>query len=326
LQDKIILLSNNYSQEPLKVVLEEVPDGFRLESLEQLSKAELLSKIPHADYLLVSGRLAIDRDVVSAANKLKMIQRTGVGVDTMDIATISERGIPVYVNFGVNADSVAEHTVLFIMAAARNLITVDKGMRTGVWQKNETGLKNRELSELCVGLVGLGRIGQKVCRILKSFGAKVLYYDSSRRDNSLERDLGTSYCDMLSLLAQSDVLSLHCPLNEDTKWLIGEHEISIMKPGSIIVNTARGSLIKEEALIDNLNSGHLSYACLDVFEQEPLRADSELLKMQNVILTPHIGGLTISSFRKMIRSAVTNIYHYDRGNHELISSQLFGAS
>ncbi len=320
--EKKILLSNNYSQGPLSVVQQELPEGFRLESLVQSSKEELLTKISNADYLLVSGRLAIDRDVIAAAKKLKMIQRTGVGMDNMDVAPIRERGIPIYVNFGVNADSVAEHTILLMLAATRNLANVDRMVKSGIWKKNEIGLQNRDLSDLRIGLIGLGNIGQKVCRILQSFGSRVYYYDTFRQDASVESDLNVSYSDLQSIVSKSDILSLHCSLNENTRWMLAEQELSSMKPGSIIINTARGPLINEEALINCLQKGPVSFACLDVFEREPPSRDNVLLNMPNVILTPHIGGLTSTSFKRMIANAMKNIKEFERGNYDAISNSL----
>jgi len=319
---KTILLSNHYSDSPLRIVHEELPDGFDVVSLINLSKDELVQKAQYADYILASGRLHIDGEVISAANRLKMVQRTGVGTDTLDFDTLAERRIPVYVNQGVNSASVAEHTILLMLASLRQLSLVDKRLRAGIWEKNETGLKTRDLSGRIVGIIGMGCIGRRVAELLKAFGCNATYYDIKRLQGDGERELGVKFVSLNELLQKSDIITIHCSLNENSKGLIGEQELAIMKTGSIIINTARGSLIDESALYESLNNGHISFAGLDVFSDEPIRKDNPLKNLDNVILTPHIGGITQDSFRHMIMKAMSNIQLFEAGNFKAISPQL----
>lgn len=314
----VVLLTNKYSEEPLKVVKEEVPPGFVLASLDKLSKKDLIEKIKHADYLLVSGRLHIDREVINNGFKLKMIQRTGVGVDTIDIKTIKEKNIPLYINHGVNSESVAEHTLLLILSVLRKLPLIDTSVKNGHWLKNEHGIQINKLKDKVVGLIGLGNIGYEVAKKLQVFNVHTIYNKRTRLNYHEEKNLNIIYSPLHEMLKKVDILSLHCPLNSDTENLIGNKEISLMKPGSIIINTSRGRLINENALINNLKTGHIKGAGLDVFSEEPLPQNSPLLNLKNVVLTPHIGGLTLEIFREMIRKAFKNISFFEEGKIDTI--------
>ena len=317
----VILLTNHYTKLPLKIIEKSVPPGFQLISLKRMAKEELVERAKEADYLLASGRLAIDREVLDATTNLKMIQRTGVGLDSLDLSTIRSRGIPIYVNSGINARSVAEHTMLLILAALRRLPLVNSDVKNGKWQKQEQGVQTHELCGKTVGLVGMGNIGSIVAKLLQSFKANVIYYDRLRLSIDVETELGIEYAPLEELIARVDILSLHCPLSSETKGLIGERELTSMKSGVVIVNTARGQLVDEKALVHHLRIGRIGAAALDVFEVEPLPQTSHLLRMDNVILTPHIGGITYDSFHSMMTEAMSNIRLFEEGKVELLESR-----
>lgn len=317
----VILLTNRYSENVLKVVREQLPYGFEFISLENASKEALIEKAPLADYFLASGRLGIDRDAIDAATKLKMIQRTGVGTDTIDLAYLNSKGIPVYVNRGVNAVSVAEHTILLILSVLRRISEVDASVKSGIWNKNDVGISCLSLYDKTIGIIGVGNIGKNVVRMLQPFGVTILYYNRSRLSENEEKELNIHYCELNDLLKQVDILSLHCPLTPQTRGFIGPTEFKIMKKGSFIINTARGPLVDESALVSALQSGHIRGAGLDVFSKEPITKDNLLLRMNNVILTPHIGGLTLEPFSKMMRDAFENIQLYEDGQFELLESK-----
>jgi phosphoglycerate dehydrogenase-like enzyme len=317
----IILLTNRYSENVLKVVRNELPAGLGFIALDNASKEELVKKAKLADYFLASGRVEIDKEVIEAAPKLKMIQRTGVGTDTLDLKTLSERKIPVYVNSGINSISVAEHTILLIFSVLRNIVTVDSRLKTGIWQKNDIGIECYSLQNKVVGLIGVGNIGKAVVKMLQPFGVTILYYDPFRLRLDEEQALNIQYCDLADLLKKSDILSLHCPLSTDTRGIIGKKEISMMKAGSFIINTARGPLVDEEALIIALQSGHIKGAGLDVFSEEPINKNNPLLGLNNVVLTPHVGGLTLETFSKMMRDAFENIQLFENGQSELLENK-----
>ena len=299
-----------------------VPDGFQLETLKEANRGFLISQANDADYFLVSGRLQIDREVLDAAPRLKMIQRTGVGTEMLDLAAIKQRGIPVYVNAGVNAQSVAEHTLTLILACLKQLPRINKQTHSGVWEKQASGLQTRELHGKTVGLVGMGNIGRKVARLLNTFGADVLYTDVFRQPEIVEKELRLSYSPTFEeMLPKVDILSFHCPLTLDNVEMLNVCTLSLMKPGAVVINTARGKLINPDDLYDALLSGQVLFAGLDTHYEEPLRGDNRLLELDNVILTPHIGGLSYEAFHSMMKGAIDNIAAFESGKMDLIEGK-----
>jgi len=310
--EKTILLTANYKGRPLEIVRGLVPAGFSLRTMESASQVELEELAGCADYILASGKLRISESVVNNAPKLKMVQRLGVGLDSLDFAALGSRDIPVYVNKGVNADSVAEHAVMFMLAALRHLTIINSNTKNGIWKKQEQGVTTRELSTQTIGIVGCGNIGRKVAAILKGFGCKVLYYEISRLDPEVEKDLNIEYKGFEELIELSDIITLHCALTKQTEGLICERTIEQMKDGAIIVNTSRGGLINEVDLKQALDSGRISFAALDVFCEEPIKNFS-LVQHEHVICTPHIAGNTYDSFTKMMELAFANISLFEQG-------------
>ena len=319
---KKILHTASYSGTPWDILRSVVPEGFRVETLDSLNRECLLRQANDADYLLVSGRLAIDEEVLTAASHLKMIQRTGVGTEMLDLDAIKKRGIPVYVNAGVNAQSVAEHTLTLILACLKQLPRVNKQTHSGVWSKQATGLQTRELHGKMVGLVGMGNIGRIVSRMLNAFGAHVFYTDVIRQSEAVEKDLNLTYCSSFEdMLSQVDILSFHCPLTADNVEVLNARTLSLMKPGAIVVNTARGKLINPNDLYEALVSGRILSAGLDTHYEEPIKEDYKLLGLDNVILTPHIGGLSYEAFHSMMKGAMDNIVAFESGQLDLIEGK-----
>lgn len=316
-----ILLTNYYNRAPLEFVRKLLPPGFELLALEQPGQEEVIRKIPNADYLLVGGRTKIDARVLDAAPRLKMIQRSGVGLDSLDLNAIRERNIPLYVNEGVNARSVAEHTIMLILATLRKITSVDAMTKGGQWVKHDIGIGCHDLHEKQVGLIGLGSIGGHVAAMLKGFGARVVYYKKNPLPREEENDLGVKYLTFNELLESSDIVSLHCPVSAETFGMIGRNEIARTKKGVVFINTARGGLIDEGALLDALNNGQVSAAGLDVFYKEPLPSDHPFFKQNNLVLTPHIGGITAETFENMISRAFGNIALYDDGKSSEITAK-----
>lgn len=317
-----ILHTARYIGIPWEILKSVVPDGFTVETLTELSYECLLRQVVDADYLLVSGRLPIDEGVLSVAKNLKMIQRTGVGTEMLDMEAIKKHGIPVYVNKGVNARSVAEHTLTLMLCCLKNIPQIDRNVKQGVWKKQQTGVTCNELYGKTVGLVGMGAIGRQVAFYLKAFGAKVLYTDLFRQDDSTERELALTYVPSFEqLLPQVDILSFHCPLTPDNKDMLNAGTIKLMKDGAMVVNTARGKLIELNALNEALSKGKLRMAALDVHYEEPIPQGYALLELDNVILTPHIAGLPYEAFHAMMHDAVKNITTFENGGIELIKNK-----
>lgn len=317
----VILLTNHYDKLPYDSIKQEIPEGFVLRMLPKATKEALLLAAKEADYFLASGRLPIDREVLSRAVRLKMVQRTGVGTDTLDLQALKEHGIPVYINRGVNAVSVAEHTVMLLLAVLRRVHVVDAQLRRGIWNKQANGLRTRELYGKTVGIIGMGEIARRTARMLCGFGVRLLYTSRSRKDETFEKELGLTWMELPELLRQSDILILQCGLNGQTQGMIGRKELSQMKEGSILVNTARGPLVEQRALIDALDSGKLWGAGLDVFSEEPLLPDHPFLAMENVVLSPHIGGITRESFGRMMGEAMQNIALFEAGRMEELEAK-----
>ncbi|MFO8004496.1 2-hydroxyacid dehydrogenase [Thioalkalivibrio sp.] len=313
------LLTNQYAPALQALIRAEAPAGFDIIALNQTSHADIVARASEADYLLVGGRIPIDAAVLNAATRLRMVQRTGVGLDAMDLDAIESRGIPVYVNPGVNAQSVAEHTLMLMLAVLRRLPVVHRSLRDGDWKKHELGIRNRDLSGRRVGLIGLGHIGQAVARLLQPFGVILSYHKRQRLPNPDEQTLGLNYQPLDELIAESEVVSLHCPLTPDTRNLLSRERIGHMRPGAVLINTARGGLVDEPALIEALQHGHLGGAGLDAFVQEPLPAESPLRTLDNVVLSPHISGITRDSFQEMMRRAFHNIAAFEAGELEVIA-------
>lgn len=318
----LILHTARYTGIPWDILQSVVPEGFDVKTLDELSCGCLVKEAVEADYLLVSGRLPIDEGVLSAAKHLKMIQRTGVGTEMLDIDVIKKHGLPVYVNAGVNAQSVAEHTLTLILACLKRLPQINKQTHEGVWKKQQVGVTTREMKGKTVALVGMGNIGRLVTKMLQAFEAKVIYTDVVRQNADVEQRLGLSYYDSFeALLPEADILSFHCPLSPENTEILNGRTLGIMKRGAIVVNTARGKLINPDDLYEVLKSGYLSSAALDTHYEEPIKDGYKLAELDNVILTPHIGGLSYEAFHSMMKGAVENIVAFEEGRLEEIEAK-----
>lgn len=317
-----ILHTAKYTGLPLDILQKACPSGFVVKTLDELSYQQLVKEAVDADYFLVSGRLPIDKTVLDAAKNLKMIQRTGVGTDMLDKEEIKKRGIPVYVNAGVNSRSVAEHTLMLILATLKRLPQINKQLHEGIWKKQASGVSTSELFGKTVGIVGMGHVGQLVAAMLKPFGAHVIYTDVVRRSEAEEKELGLTYCgSFMELLPQVDILTLHCPMVTENLEALNANTIGMMKQESIIINTARGKLINPDALYDAVKSGHIRAAGIDTHYEEPIKEGYKLAELDNVILTPHIGGLSYEAFHQMMHDAMENIKAFEEGKIELIKNK-----
>ena len=319
---KKILHTARYTGIPLEILKCACPNGFTVKTLDEATYEQLIKEVGDADYFLVSGRLPIDKAVLDNAPKLKMIQRTGVGTEMLDLEEIQRRGIPVYINAGVNARSVAEHTLTLILAALKRLPQINTQTHSGVWKKQQQGVTTHELFGKTVGLVGMGNIGRLVAAMLQPFGAKVLYTDVFRQKEEVETNLDLTYYDSFeTMLPECDILSFHCPLTKENTEMLNKRTLAMMKEGSIVVNTARGKLINPDDLYEALKSGHVKAAALDTHYEEPVKENYKLAELDNVILTPHIGGLSYEAFANMMQEAMNNIQAFEEGRLDEIESK-----
>lgn len=315
-----ILHTARYVGLPLEILQKACPKGFSVKTLDEATHEQLIKEAADADYFLVSGRLPIDKTVLENAPKLKMVQRTGVGTEMLDMEEIKKRGIPVYVNAGVNAQSVAEHTLTLMLACLKRLPQINRQMHEGVWKKQQTGLTTHELHGKTVALVGMGNIGRLVSTMLHPFGVKIIYTDVVRQTKEVEEKLELNYCDSFEkLLPLADILSFHCPLTKENTEMLNSKTLAMMKSGAIVVNTARGKLINPDDLYDALLSEKLAGVALDTHYEEPLKDDYKLAELDNVILSPHIGGLSYEAFTNMMKEAMNNIYLFEMEEFDSIA-------
>jgi phosphoglycerate dehydrogenase-like enzyme len=250
---------------------------------------------------------AVDRDTIAAAPRARLIQKLGIGTDKIDAAAAAEHGVAVLKAAGVNADAVAELTVLHILAVGRNLGRAMAAARSGRVEKELLRAESFQLTGKTVGLLGLGHIGLAVARRLAPFGVGQVYHDLRRASPEAEAAIPIRYVGFDELISAADVISLHLPLTPATANIIGEDVLARVKPGLILVNTARGGLVDERALAKAITDGRVLGAGLDVTAQEPLPADSELHSLDRVMLTPHVGGAAANNFPRVIRHAYGNV-------------------
>ena len=315
---KTILLTNQYTGAPLEIVQSVVPEGFRIQFLEEQTQEALERRAGEADYILAGGRLKITRAVLEKASRLVMIQRSGVGLDTLDLDAIREKGIPLYVNQGVNAESASEQALMLILACLRKLPTVSRRTKEGIWKKQEQGVQTAELRGKTVGVIGMGNIARKLVSLLQPFRVNILYNSRTQAEPEFEAEKGLTFVSLTELLERSDVVTVHCSLTPETRNLINRDTVAHMKEGAVLVNTARGQIVDTDAVAEALRSGKLAYAALDVHAREPIPEDYPLKEIENVILTPHIAGVTYDSFRAMMHDAFRNIALFEQGKLEEI--------
>ena len=253
-----------------------------------ISPEELLAEIKHYDGLVIRSRTKVTAEVIGAADRLKVIGRAGVGVDNIDVAKATEKGIIVLNAPHGNTISTAEHAIAMLTALARNIAAASCSVKKGQWSRSSfTGV---ELNKKILGIVGLGRIGAEVARRARAMGMQIITYDPFVSSEQAEK-LGVKLVTFEELLQSADFITLHLPLNSNTRHLIGEEELQLLKPGVRIINCARGGLLDENALCRALQEGRVAGAALDVFEHEPPQSCA-LLELDNVIVTPHLGALT----------------------------------
>ncbi|CAM3252511.1 hydroxyacid dehydrogenase [Paracoccus nototheniae] len=239
---------------------------------------------------ILSRMGVLDAAAIGSSGALRVISKHGAGVDNIDLAAAAARGIPVLSSPGANAVSVAEHALALMLAVTKRIGPLDAGLRAGRWDK--PGFAGREIAGLRIGLVGLGAIAQALVPMARGLGLIVQAHDPHADPALFDRLEVMRHADLDSLLAGSDIVSLHCPLTDATRGVLNARSLAVLPQGAVIINTARGGLIDDPALLDAVRSGHLSGAGLDSFAQEPPPADHPFLSEPAIVMTPHIGGVT----------------------------------
>jgi D-3-phosphoglycerate dehydrogenase / 2-oxoglutarate reductase len=285
-----VLISDKLESSGLKLLREA---GLEVDDRPGLTGDALQEALRAADGVIVRSGTRITADLLATPGKLRAIVRAGVGVDNIDVAAATRAGIVVMNTPGGNTVSTAEHTMSLLMAMARHIPAADASAKQGKWERGK--FVGTQLAGKTLGIVGLGRVGREVARRAAGFDMKVIGYDPFLSPDKAAQLGIESVTGIDQLLPRCDFLTVHTPLNEETRNLIGARELALMKPGARILNCARGGIINEEALAEALRSGHLAGAALDVFVPEPPPADHPLLKLPNVVVTPHLGASTVEA-------------------------------
>lgn len=269
-----------------------------IEVLRKVGEVDVRTGLPHEqliacigayDALVVRSETKVTAEVIQAAQRLRIIGRAGVGVDNIDVAAATQRGIIVVNSPEGNTIAAAELTIAMLMALARNIPQADRSLRAGEWKRSK--FVGTEVYRKTLGVIGLGKIGREVARLAKGLGMTVIAHDPFTPTEIAER-LGITLTDLDSLLAQSDFVTIHTPLNEQTRNMMNATRIAKMKHGARLINCARGGIVDEQALADAIQSGKLAGAAVDVFSREPPSADNPLLSLQQCVVTPHLGAST----------------------------------
>jgi len=288
----------------------QLPPGSTWKNLLQVSR--------EADAFITRGFVRIPREVLAAAEKLKVIGVHGVGVDHIDIDFAAERGIQIVRTPTALTDTVAEFTIGLMLSLLRKIPMADVAVRTGEWSSKYRELVGVDLMGKTVGIIGLGRIGSAVARRLEAFNVHLIYYRRTR-NRELEKELDIEYVSFNELLRASDIISIHVPLTPETYHMLSPKQFALMNRGVYIVNTSRGAVIDEKALCSALMQEKVAGAALDVFEFEPLNLESPLLKCSNVILTQHVAASSKEALRRMAINVATEVIRILNDKTENIS-------
>lgn len=272
-----------------------------------LSKEEIIEGVKGKDALLCLLTDPIDREVLSANPNLKIVANYAVGYNNIDVQAAAEMAIPVSNTPGVLTETSADLAFALIMSVSRRLVEADAYLRTGEWGGwAPLQFLGPDIYGATLGIVGLGRIGKAVAKRAKGFDMKIKYWNRTRLSEQEEQQEGWEYLPLDELLRQSDFVSLHIAYSTDTHHLIRQRELKLMKPEAVLINTARGAVVDEKALVHALKEGEIWGAGLDVFEHEP-EVEKELLSLKNVVLLPHLGSASVATRTKMGMMAIDNI-------------------
>jgi lactate dehydrogenase-like 2-hydroxyacid dehydrogenase len=300
----------------------DMPTSFDVQFYPKADEEHLAEVCADADVILTSSTYPpITAKIITRARSLKLIQLTGSGYNMVDLAAADKAGVPVARTPGQNSRSVAQFAFVLMSVLGRGILEADAETKKGNFEEVREKIRKEgayELEGRVLGILGVGPLGTEMAKIGSFFGADLYYFDIIRLSPDQEKELKLTFVDFETLLKLSDILTLHIPLTKETRNLIGSKELGLMKPTAILINTSRGGIVDEEALLDALTSNRLKGAALDAFEPEPiprghpfLSLDSELQK--RLILTPHIGGATRQAHSRMYQESINNILRVLRG-------------
>jgi len=284
-----VLVCDTVDQEGMKR-LEKA--GFKVDVKPTISGSELKKTVSNYEALIVRSRTKVTKEILEAGTQLRAIGRAGIGLDNIDLDTAEKKGVKVYNTPEAPAEAAAELTIGLILSLARSIPQADRSMKEGKWIK--TDLTGWELKGKTLGIIGLGNVGECVARLAKAFGMKILVTKRTPPKPTILKELEAQFVPLNELLKRSEVVTLHVPHTSQTHHMIGEKELQLMKKGSFLINTSRGAVVDEKALLKALQTGHLGGVALDVYEVEP-PTNWTLMQMPNVVCTPHVGAQTIEA-------------------------------
>ncbi|MBN8872091.1 MAG: 2-hydroxyacid dehydrogenase [Rhodospirillales bacterium] len=312
---KIILADNPLNE--VDIARELVPPSLDM-VVARAGSPEFKAALAEADCIVGFGDPSMNDAFYAAAPKLKLVQLLSAGYDRCDVEAARRAHVPICNNGGANATAVAEHAIMLMLAVAKRLVWQHANVSAGRWRGNAVeDVRLYELRGRTLGIVGLGTIGTKVARLARAFGMDVQYYDIRRLTEDQADALGVRFSLLDEVLRTSDIVSLHVPLTRETRHLIGAAQLRQMKPSAYLINTCRGPVVDEPALIEALSAGTIAGAGLDVFDQEPPPSDNPLFGLPNVTLTAHFAGPTWDNQYTRFRNAFDNCQRVVRGERPL---------
>ncbi|KAA2212519.1 2-hydroxyacid dehydrogenase [Teichococcus oryzae] len=289
-----------------------LPAGLALEHATSRDAGHLRQIVADADYL-VSGQVAVDKELLAAARQAKLLHKWGVGVDNFDLEAARAQGITVARTTGSNARPVAEAALGLTIALLRNLAWGHSSLRSGEWRPMSLPKASYSLFGKTVGIIGFGAIGQNLARLLRPFGGRILYNKTRPLSPEEEAEQGVAFASVAEILREADVVSLHCPLTPQTRGMIDRAALRTMKPTAVLINVARGGVVIESDLAEALKAKEILGAAMDVYEEEPTPPSNPLLALENVVCTPHIAAMAADSFVPTISQMFGNIDRFNRG-------------
>jgi phosphoglycerate dehydrogenase-like enzyme len=317
---KVVFL-HGLNQKTVDLITSFAPEGFTTTAVEgKLPEKEQIEAVQNA-YFLMAYRAEISDGLLRAASKLRLVQLLAAGYDRMNLSLLGELGIPCANNGGANSWTVADHTVLLMLSLYKRLIPADRATREGRWREPIDGFNTFEMANKLIGILGIGNIGRKVAQRVQAFEAQVQYYDKYPLEPARERELKVKRVSLEELFRSSDIISCHTPLTPETHHLINRESLALMKPNAVLINTSRGAVIDEAALLEALEKGRIAGAGLDVFEKEPVERDDPLLQMDNVVVTPHSAGTTWNTWCRRAEFAYQNMQRVLAGQTPLARVQ-----
>ena len=309
------------SPEIVDVITSHTPEGWSTEVVPRdtpLSEQESIAE--DVDFLMVYGAPLHD-EVLRASKNARLVQLLAAGYDRMNLGLMASLEVPCANNGGANSIAVADHAVLLMLAIYKQLIHAEPSTREGRWSAPITGTNTFEMADKLVGVLGLGNIGRKVAGRVQGFEARVQYFDIYPLSEEEESALDLTRVSLDELFRTSDILTCHTPLTPQTRHIVSRERLALMKPTAVLINTSRGPVVDESALIEALQEGKIAGAGLDVFEQEPVAPNNPLLKMDNVVVTPHSAGTTWDTWFRRASFAYENMQRVWDGEAPLSTVQ-----